>query len=166
MPDSTHDSVSDLSAQLHALLDQGWEQDVVSQLPADYEQQARRTGAFVRARGLRCVADLLRELLAYVLCAPSFRQLGAQVVVRLAVHQLPLCNEHGQPLDVLAWLKAQDSGQHSCPVTFEHEGRRFAGRLIACSLPQEAAERARAKERKKAVKQQRHLKEETLYLCG
>src|SRR5438132_14307224 len=49
---------------------------------------------------------------------------------------------------------------------FEYEGCRFAGRLLACSLPEEAAERARAKERKKAAKQQRQLKDETLYLCG
>ncbi len=101
-----------------------------------------------------------RGQLAYALRA------GAQVVVRLAVHQVPLLDQHGQPFDVLAWLKEQGSGQHSCRVVFEHEGCSFAGRLIACSLPEEAAERARAKERKKASKQQRQLKEETLFLCG
>jgi hypothetical protein len=290
MPQFTHDTLPPLSSQLHTLIQEGWEQEVLAQLPADYEQHARTTGAFVRARGLTCVADLVRGLLAYVLCAPSFRQLGAwavliglanlshvawqkqlrkarnfllwllmqclaiptppeavamkrivlidatrlkepggsgddwrvhlgydllagrlldgkvsdghtaegftlfvlqagdlvvadrgscrrkqlayvlqvgaQVVVRLAVHQVPLLNEQGEPFDVLAWLKEQGSGQHSCPVAFESEGRCFAGRLVACSLPEEAAERARAKERKKAAKQQRQLKEETLYLCG
>lgn len=290
MPQSVHDTLPPLSSQLQAVIQDGWEQEVLCQLPADYEQQARTTGAFVRARDLKCVGDLLRGLLAYVLCAPSFRQLGAwalliglanlshvawqqhlrqarsfllwllmqclalavspppvkatriilidatrlkepggtgddwrvhlgydllagrlldvkvsdghkasgftlfrlqagdlvvadrgycrrgqlvyvlragaQVVVRLAVHQVPLLDEHGQPFEVLAWLKAQGSGQHSCPVAFEHEGCSFAARLIACSLPAAAAERARAKERKKASKQQRQLKEETLYLCG
>ena len=292
MPQSEHPTPPPLSSQLQAAIQEGWEQEVLSQLPADYEQQARTTGAFVRARELKCVGDLLRGLLAYVLCAPSFRQLGAwavltglanlshvawqkqlrkartfllwllcellavttlpcgplpgvqrivlidatrlkepggkgddwrvhlgydllagrlldvkvsdghtaegftlfrvqagdlvvadrgycrrkqlayvwqagaQVVVRLAVHQVPLLDEHGQPFDVLAWLKEQGSGQHRCPVAFEHEGRRFAARLIACSLPTEAAERARAKERKKASKQQRQLKAETLSLCG
>lgn len=290
MPQSVHDNVSDRSAQLNALLTQQWEQDVVSQLPADYEQQARLTGAFVRVRGLRCVADLLRGLLAYVLCVSSLRHLGAwavliglanlshvawqkrlqkarafllwlliqslaisarpcplacrriilidatrlkepggtgddwrvhlgyellagrlldvkvsdrhtaegftlfalqaddvvvadrgycrrkqlayvlhlgaQVVVRLAIHQVPLLDEHAASFDVLAWLQAQGGGQHSRPVTFEHEGRRFAGRLIACALPEEAAERARVKERKKAAKQQRQLQDATLYLCG
>jgi hypothetical protein len=68
--------------------------------------------------------------------------------------------------DVLAWLKACEVGQHSCQVAFEDEGQRFVGRLIASSLPQEKAERARAKERKKAAKGQRQLKEETLHLCG
>jgi len=101
-----------------------------------------------------------RGQLAYVL------ESGAQLVARLAVFQVPLLDELGLPLDVLAWLKERGNGQHSCLVAFEHEGCRFAGRLIACSLPEEAAERARAKERRKASKQQRQLKEETLYLCG
>jgi Transposase DDE domain len=290
MPQSPYDTLPELSSQLHALIQAGWEQEIISQLPADYEPQARLRGAFVRARGLRCVGDLLRGLLAYVLCAPSFRQLGAwavliglanlshvawqkqlrkarsfllwlliqclaiptrpasvamkrvvlidatrlkepggkgddwrvhlgydllagrlldvkvsdghtaegftlfvlqaddlvvadrgycrrkqlayvlqagaQLVVRLAVHQVPLLDGHGEPFDVLAWLRQQGSGQHSCPVAFEYEGCRFAGRLLACSLPAEAAERARTKERKKAAKQQRQLKGETLYLCG
>jgi hypothetical protein len=96
----------------------------------------------------------------------SVLRIGAHVVVRLAVSQVPLLDEQGQPFDVLAWLKERGSGQYRCLVAFEHEGCRFAGRLIACSLPEEAAERARAKERRKASKQQRQLKEETLYLCG
>lgn len=290
MPQPEHDTLPPLSSQLQALIQQGWEQEVLSQLPVDYEHQARKTGAFVRARGLTCVGDLLRALLAYVLCASSLRQLGAwavliglanlshvawqkrlrqarawllwlliellavtapacevaqsrvilidatrlkapggcgddwrvhlgydllagrlldvrvsdrhtaegftlfdlrpgdlvvadrgycrrgqlayvlragaQVVVRLAVFQVPLLDEHGQPFDVLAWLKERGSGHHRCLVAFEHAGCRFAGRLIACSLPEEAAQRARAKERRKACKQQRQLKEETLYLCG
>jgi len=81
MPQSHHDTLPELSSQLHDLIREGWEQEVLSQLPADYEQHARRTGAFVRARGLTCAADLLRGLLAYVLCAPSFRQLGAWAVL-------------------------------------------------------------------------------------
>lgn len=290
MPQHTHDTLPQPAMQLQALIQEEWEQEVLARLPADYERQARQTGAFVRIRGLGSVGDLLRGLLAYVLCAPSFRQLGAwavligpsllshvawqkrlrkarefllwlliqclaisprpcpvacqrivlidatrlkepggtgddwrvhlgydllagrlldvkvsdghtaegftlfalhigdlvvadrgycrrkqlayvlqsgaQVVVRLVVHQLPLFDDHGEPLDVLIWLKAQGSGQHSCPVAFEHEGRRFAGRLLACALPEAAAERARVKERKKAAKQQRQLKDETLYLCG
>jgi hypothetical protein len=81
MPQPVHDTLPPLSSQLQALIQQGWEQEVLSQLPATYEQQARTMGAFVRARGLSCVADLLRGLLAYVLCASSFRQLGAWAVL-------------------------------------------------------------------------------------
>ncbi len=290
MPQSVHDTLPPLSSQLQALIQEGWEQEVLAELPATYEQQARTTGAFVRARGLKCVADLLRGLLAYVLCAPSFRHLGAwalliglanlshvawqkrlrqarswllwlliqrlaiaarpgpvdlnrivlidatrlkepggsgddwrvhlgydllagrlldvkvsdkhtaegftlfrlqagdivvadrgycrrgqlayallsgaQVVVRLAVWQVPLLDGQGEPFDVVAWLTELGSGHHSCAVAFEQDHRRFAGRLIACCLPEEAAERARAKARKKAAKQQRQLKEQTLFLCG
>src|SRR5436305_15263230 len=51
------------------------------QLPADYEQQARSRGAFVRVRGLASVADLLRGLLAVVLCVSSLRQIGSWAVL-------------------------------------------------------------------------------------
>lgn len=290
MPQPEHDTLPPLSAQLGTLMNIGWEQDVLSQLPADYEQQARTRGAFVRSRELISVGDLLRGLLAYVLCVSSLRQLGAwavligladlshvawqkrlrhardwllwlliellavpapvcemastrivlidatrlkvpggcgddwrvhlgydllagrlvdvkvsdrhtaegftlfevragdiivadrgycrrgqfayvlrlgaHVIVRLAVFQVPLLDEQGHPFDVLSWLKACKSGQVSCMVAFEHEGRRFAGRLIARALPEEATERARTKERSKAIKKQRRIKEETLYLCG
>lgn len=290
MPQPEHDTVSSWSSQLQALIQAGWEQEVLSQLPATTEQQAQTMGAFVRARKLTCVGDLLRGLLAYVLSVSSLRQLGAwavlidlanlshvgwqkrlqhargwllwllmellavpapapvgehkriilidgtrlkepggcgddwrvhlgydllagrlldvrisdrhtaesltlfdlrpgdlvvadrgysrrgqwafvirkggDIVIRLAVFQVPLLTEHGQPLDVLAWLKECKVGRHQRRVLFEHEGQQFAGRLIACSLPEGAAERARAKERRKASKQQRQLKEETLYLCG
>ena len=293
MPQQQQHTLPALDEQLQAVINQGWEHEVLPQLPADYEQQAQRLRAFVRPRQIKRVADLLRALLAYVLCAPSFRQLGswavliglanlsnvawrsrlrqarawllwllcellavtvpparqeqgplprivlidatrlkepggsgddwrvhlgydllagrlvdvrvadrhtaeafelfvvgpgdvlvadrgysrrsqwayalkrgAQVVVRLAVQQVPLLDEHGQSLDVVAWLKEAPSGTQSRPVAFEYEGQRFRGRLIACALSAEAAERARAKARKKASKQQRELKEETLFLAG
>jgi hypothetical protein len=293
MPQQQHHTLPALDEQLQAVITQGWEQEVLPQLPADYEVQAHRLGAFVRQRQLKRVSDLLRALLAYVLCAPSFRQLGswalliglanlsnvawrsrlrqgrawllwllcellavtavpstspantgprillidatrlkepggsgddwrvhlgydllaarlvdvrvadrhtaeafelfvlgpgdvlvadrgysrrsqwayalgcgADVVVRLAVQQVPLLDEQGASLDVVAWLQAAQGGTQSRWVFFEHEGRRFAGRLIACALSAEAAERARAKARKKASKQQRELKAETLFLAG
>ena len=293
MPYQTHHSLPALPEQLQAVIHQGWEQEVLPQLPADYEQQAEALKAFVRQREIKGVADLLRALLAYVLCAPSFRQLGcwavlvglanissvawrgrlrqarawllwllcellsvtvapasqppeqvqrivlidatrlkqpggsgddwrvhlgydllggrlvgvrvadrhtaeafelfvvgpgdvlvadrgysrrsqlayalrrgAQVVVRLAVHQLPLLDAQGESLDVVAWLKEATLGLQSRAVAFEYEGSRFAGRLIAFALSPEATERARAKARKKANKQQREIKEETLFLAG
>ena len=91
---------------------------------------------------------------------------GADVVVRLAVGQVPLLDEQGQSLEVLAWLKEVATGTQSRSVFFEHEGRRFSGRLIASALPAEAAERARDKARKKASNEPRQLKEETLFLAG
>jgi hypothetical protein len=293
MPQQQHHTLPALDEQLQAVINQGWEHEVLPQLPPDYEAQAHRLGAFVRQRQIKRVSDLLRALLAYVLCAPSFRQLGswavliglanlsnvawrsrlrqgrawllwllcellavptvpesspptrvprillidgtrlkepggsgddwrvhlgyellaarlvdvrvadrhtaeafelfvvgqgdvlvadrgysrrsqwayalrrgADVVVRLAVHQVPLLDEQGESLDVLAWLKAARGGTQSRLVVFEHEGQRFTGRLIACALSPEAAERARAKARKRASKQQRELKAETLFLAG
>ena len=81
MPQPEHDTLPPLSSQLQALIQAGWEQEVLSQLPIGYEQQARTMGAFVRARRLTCVGNLIRGLLAYVLCAPSLRQLGAWAVL-------------------------------------------------------------------------------------
>ena len=291
MPQLPYDTLPDLSSQLHALITQDWQHEVLSQLPPDYEQQARTLGAMVRQRGVQCAADLLRGQLAYVLCVSSLRHLGAwslliglanvshvawhkrlqksrpflrwllcqrlavsaasptppatsrivlidatrlkkpggtgddyrahlgydllagrlldvklsdrhtaegftlfdlqagdvvvadrgysrrkqlafarqrqaHVLVRLAVRQVPLVDESGAAFDVVTWLRERGSGQHSCIVSFESGGQRYHGRLLAASFPDEQASKARAKERKKAAKQQRQLKEETLYLCG
>jgi hypothetical protein len=65
-------------------------------------------------------------------------------------HTLPAIDEQGQSLDVVAWLQALPAGTQSRQVVFEHEGQREAFRLIACPLEAEAAERARAKARRKA----------------
>ena len=97
--------------------------------------------------------------------AYAMRQ-GAHVVVRLEVQKVPLLDEHGQRLDVLSWLRESQAGTQSRAVAFDDQGQRFHGRLIACALPPEAAERARAKARKKASKQQRAIKEQTLVLAG
>ena len=81
MPQQQHHTLPAIDEQLQAVINQGWEHEVLPQLPADYEQQAERLGAFVRQRQLKRVADLLRALLAYVLCAQSFRQLGSWAVL-------------------------------------------------------------------------------------
>lgn len=264
MPQPEHDSLSSVSSQLQALIQNGWEREVLSQLPSGFQQQASLLRAFVRANTLKCVGDLLRGLLAYVLSVSSQRELGVLIdlanlshvawlkrlraargwllwlliellavsapaavveqprvilidatrlkepggcgddrrlhlgydllagrlldvrvtdqhtaegftlydlrkgdlvvadrgycrrkqlafvirkgchlVVRLAFFQVPLLDEAGQPFDGLAWLKACQSGHHSCLAAFEYEGERFACRLIATSLAEEAAERAR-----------------------
>lgn len=87
-------------------------------------------------------------------------------MVRLEVQKVPLLDEHGQRLDVVAWLRESQGGTQSRAVAFDHQGQRWCGRLIACALPAEAAERARAKARRKASKQQRQLKEQTLWVAG
>jgi len=47
----------------------------------EWEEQAFLLGAFVRCREIKSVGDLLRALLAYVLCVSSFRQLGSWAVL-------------------------------------------------------------------------------------
>ena len=60
MPQSDHDSVPALEEQVRRFIQADWQREVLSQLPTDYEHQARRSGAFVRVRKLGGVGDLLR----------------------------------------------------------------------------------------------------------
>jgi hypothetical protein len=77
MSSDTHDIVEHPRLQ-ESLCDQRWEQEIVPRLPAQLEEQAWACGAMCRKSGkLAHASDLLRGLLAYVLCVSSFRQLGA-----------------------------------------------------------------------------------------
>jgi hypothetical protein len=67
--------------QATKLINQEWEEQVLTRLPAKTEEQAFLLGAFVRCRELKSVRNLLRALLAYVLCVSSFRQLGSWAVL-------------------------------------------------------------------------------------
>jgi hypothetical protein len=71
----------EVTEQAAKLINQEWEEQVVKQLPAETEEQAFRLRAFVRCREIKSVGDLLRGLLAYVLCVSSFRQLGSWAVL-------------------------------------------------------------------------------------
>jgi hypothetical protein len=61
--------------------EESWKQEVLPRLPHGWQEQARRLKAFSRARQIRCAADLLRGILAYVLCVRSFRHLGCWSVL-------------------------------------------------------------------------------------
>jgi hypothetical protein len=71
----------EITEQATKLIDQEWEEQVLKRLPAETEEQAFLLGAFVRCREIKSVGDLLRALLAYVLCVSSFRQLGSWAVL-------------------------------------------------------------------------------------
>jgi Transposase DDE domain len=70
-----------VTEQATKLIDQEWEEQVLKRLPRDAEEQAFRLRAFVRHREIKSVGDVLRGLLAYVLCVQSFRQLGSWAVL-------------------------------------------------------------------------------------
>lgn len=74
-------SVPEVREQAIKLIDTEWEEQVLRQLPRDTEEQAFKLRAFVRCREILSVGDLLRALLAYVLCVSSFRQLGSWAVL-------------------------------------------------------------------------------------
>lgn len=58
-----------------------WDAEIRPLLPASYQEQARRLGAWARTRSIPSIDALLRALLCYVLCARSLRQLGAWATV-------------------------------------------------------------------------------------
>jgi hypothetical protein len=93
MSGQIHHTTPALDHHLSQMIEQDWH-TVVERLPSDYEQQAQRLGALVRKREVRRASDLLRALLAYVLCASSFRHLGCWAVL------IGLCN-----ISEAAWRK-------------------------------------------------------------
>lgn len=85
MPDRSHDTTALTILPASALASQGWEQEVLPRLPQGWEQQAKHFKALTRVRQVRSAGDLLRGILAYVLCVRSFRQLGCwSVLIGLA----------------------------------------------------------------------------------
>jgi hypothetical protein len=58
-----------------------WETEIVPQLPAQLDEQARLLKAYQRYREIDRASDLLRALLAWVLGGCSFRQLACWAVI-------------------------------------------------------------------------------------
>lgn len=81
MPNTLHDTTPPAILPAGCMGEESWEQEVLPRLPHGWQEQARRLKAFSRARQIRCAADLLRGILAYVLCVRSFRHLGCWSVL-------------------------------------------------------------------------------------
>jgi hypothetical protein len=77
----THHTPEENQEQALALVNHLWETEVVSQLPADLEEQAKKHKAFQRQRQVANAYDLLRAILGYVLGGLSTRQWGAWAVI-------------------------------------------------------------------------------------
>jgi len=133
MPQQQHHTLPALDEQLQAVIDQGWEHEVLPQLPADYERQAERLGAFVRQRQLKGVSDLLRALLAYVLCAGSFRQLGCwAVLIGLAnLSHVAWRKRLRQARAWLLWLLCELLAVRGCPRATQPAACRASCSLMA-----------------------------------
>lgn len=82
MPVRSHHTAAVEPPQSFALVEDAWSTEVVPQLPAELADQARTLKAFVRVRGIACVTDLLRALLAFALADHSTRSLGAWAVLQ------------------------------------------------------------------------------------
>jgi len=77
----THHTPEEKQEQALALVNHLWETEVVPQLLADLEAQAKKHKAFQRQRQVANAYDLLRAILGYVLGGLSTRQWGAWAVI-------------------------------------------------------------------------------------
>lgn len=77
----THRTLAGKEEQTLALVNYLWESEVVPQLPADLQEQAKKHKAFQRQRQVANAYDLLRAILGYVLGGLSTRQWGAWAVI-------------------------------------------------------------------------------------
>lgn len=91
---------------------------------------------------------------------------GAQVLLRFAPSTCPLQMPDGSPLEVAAWLRKRGEGTHVQDAFCQYDGQSIPVRVIAQSLPEEAAERARQERRESSRRHGRVIQEDTLFLAG
>jgi len=90
---------------------------------------------------------------------------GAALVVRINWQNLPLQTMEGQPCDLVVWLRSLKCPAEHAVLLVTPQGR-FTLRLCAYPLPQEAADRARHRVRKAAVKKGRTPAAKSLFAAG
>jgi hypothetical protein len=122
---------------------------------------------FVWGPGELCIADrgyAVRKDVGHVLGS------GAWLIVRIGWSKLPLEQVSGQPFDLIAWLKQVPSDPtapaRAAAVWVATPQGRFAVRLIARAIPEQAAEEARRRLRKATRKHGRTVDERSLLVAG
>lgn len=132
MPSPIHpdDTTEEMSKQVEALVSDVWEREVEPRLPKELEVQAKKLGALQRKRGLSSAAQVLRALLAYVLCAPSFRRVGVwAVLIGLAdLSEAAWRKVLRRASDWLQWLLAE---LLAVPPQSDWLAQRVVGRVLA-----------------------------------
>lgn len=139
MPNTFHDTTPQTIFPACELAAQDWEQEVLPRLPPGWQEQATRLHAFCRAREIRSAGDVLRGILAYVLCVGSFRQLGCwSVLIGLADISEAAWRKHmRQACAWLGWLVSELLAVAACtsPWLVRHGLRRVLlvdGTHLAC----------------------------------
>jgi hypothetical protein len=105
-----------------------------------------------------------RKQVGYVLVADAW------LLMRIGWLTLPLEDSAGQPFDLIDWLKRTQPSSAGYPQEIEvwvstPQGR-FAMRLVAQAIPQQAADQARRRVRKAAKKKGHTPDQRTLFAAG
>lgn len=89
----------------------------------------------------------------------------AHVILRTHPNHLPLTDDHGQPIDLVRWLRKRGRRTREVTGWIEHEQQSYPVRVIATRLPPRQAAAARERKAKAARKKQRSLHPDTLLLA-
>lgn len=138
----------------------------LTQLHVTTKHVAERLEVFDIQAGDLLVSDAinsLRERVAWV------KGKMADVVVRFNPKAMPLEEEDGTSINVLAWLKSRHAPvgrECSREVRITHEDKAFTVRLLGLRLTDEQRQRAQRKKKREASKRQKNLSQETLSPFG
>jgi hypothetical protein len=93
------------------------------------------------------------------------QQAGSSLFTRLKAGHVKLFDEQGEPMDLLAWVRAQAAQQAAACRVQVSATHRLSARLIAVRVPEEVAVKRQAEVRRKAQKHRRLVNEALLELA-
>ena len=138
----------------------------LTQLQVTTKHVAERLEIFEIQAGDLLVSDAINSLRERVAWVKGQR---ADLLVRFNPKAMPLEEEDGTSIPVLAWLKSRHAPVGrvcSRQVRITHEGQAFPLRLIGLRLTDEQRRRAQRKKKREASRRQKSLSPDTLYLAG